>query len=132
MYSTVIRFELQAPGHETLGGASHYYYTIITMHGLIMVFFRNAGFNWGFGNFIVPLQLGTCEFAFPKISSTTSISFIFKSKVKGRVCSILLNFSFVLLLNYLLCGSNVIDRVGFMFLELVILQISIYLLHKTK
>ena len=32
-YSTVIRLELQAPDHKILGGASHYYYTIITLHG---------------------------------------------------------------------------------------------------
>ena len=38
-YSTIIRLELQAPGHQILAGASHYYYTVITMHGLVMIFF---------------------------------------------------------------------------------------------
>ena len=69
-YSTVIRLELQAPGHQILGGASHYYYTVITMHGLVMIFFSVMPILiGGFGNFIVPLQLGTCELAFPRINN---------------------------------------------------------------
>ena len=34
-------------------------------------FFRNAGFNWGFGNFIVPLQLGRSKFKLPHINSVS-------------------------------------------------------------
>lgn len=69
-YSTIIRFELQAPGHQVLSGASSYYYTVITMHGLVMIFFSVMPILiGGFGNFIVPIQLGTCELAYPRINN---------------------------------------------------------------
>ena len=128
MYSTVIRFELQAPGHETLGGASHYYYTIITLHGLIMIFFSVMPILiGGFGNFIVPLQLGTYELSFSRIS----ISSIFKNKEKRLVVyNMLLNFSFAIVLNYLLCESStfLINQLGFMIIETFFLQALVYFL----
>lgn len=69
-YSTIIRLELQAPGNQILAGASHYYYTMITMHGLIMIFFSIMPILiGGFGNFIIPLQLGTSELAFPRVNN---------------------------------------------------------------
>ena len=69
-YSTVIRLEFQAPGHQILGGASHYYYTLITMHGLVMIFFSVMPILiGGLGNFIVPSQLATGKLPVLKIMS---------------------------------------------------------------
>ena len=69
-YYITIRLEFQALGNQILGGASHYYYIIITMHGLVMIFFSVMPILiGGFGNFLVPLQLGTCKLAFPKINN---------------------------------------------------------------
>ena len=70
LYSTLIRLELQAPGNQVLSGATHYYYSLITLHGLVMIFFSVMPILiGGFGNFIVPMQLGTCELAFPRINN---------------------------------------------------------------
>ena len=69
-YSTLIRLELQSPGNQILSGALHYYYSLITLHGLVMIFFSVMPILiGGFGNFIVPMQLGTCELAFPRINN---------------------------------------------------------------
>ena len=39
MYSTLIRIELTRPGPQIAAGVTNYYHSMITMHGLIMIFF---------------------------------------------------------------------------------------------
>jgi len=70
IYSTLIRIELFKPGPQLLSGATNYYHTIITMHGLIMIFFMIMPVLIGaYGNLIIPLQLGTSNLAFPRINN---------------------------------------------------------------
>jgi cytochrome c oxidase subunit 1 len=70
IYSTLIRIELFKPGPQLLSGATNYYHTIITMHGLIMIFFMIMPVLIGaYGNLIIPLQLGTSDLAFPRINN---------------------------------------------------------------
>jgi cytochrome c oxidase subunit 1 len=50
---------LQTPG----------YYMLVTMHGTIMVFFLlTAILTGGFGNFLIPLQVGARDMAFPLLN----------------------------------------------------------------
>jgi heme/copper-type cytochrome/quinol oxidase subunit 1 len=69
-FSTVIRLELSNSAPQILGTNIHYYYVTVTMHGLIMIFFTVMPLMLGgFGNFIVPLQLGTADMAFPRLNN---------------------------------------------------------------
>ena len=70
VYSTIIRLELAAPGHQILGGATHYYSVVMTAHGIIMVFFFVMPvLIGGFGNFFIPIMLITSEMAFPRLNA---------------------------------------------------------------
>ncbi len=63
----LMRLELIAPG-ETIMGAQAYN-TIFTLHGVIMIFlFIVPGLPAIFGNFFLPIQLGTNDVAFPRLN----------------------------------------------------------------
>ncbi|GBC98451.1 Alternative cytochrome c oxidase subunit 1 [bacterium HR17] len=54
--------------HGAEGGVlkPEFYYALVTMHGTIMVFFfQTAILSGGFGNFLIPLQIGARDMAFP-------------------------------------------------------------------
>ena len=47
-----------------------YYISLVTMHGTIMVFFLfTAVLTGGFGNFLIPLQVGARDMAFPFLNA---------------------------------------------------------------
>ncbi len=47
-----------------------FYYALVTMHGTIMVFFfQTAILLGGFGNFLIPLQIGARDMAFPFLNA---------------------------------------------------------------
>ena len=63
----LIRLELIAPGQQFYGPKT--YNTFFTLHGVIMIFlFIVPGIPAIFGNFILPLQLGAADVAFPKLN----------------------------------------------------------------
>ncbi len=69
-FSTVIRIELINSAPQILANNIHYYYVTVTMHGLIMIFFAVMPLMLGgFGNYIIPLQLGTADMAFPRLNN---------------------------------------------------------------
>ena len=44
----------------------HFYVAVVTMHGTIMIFFvLTTALSGGFGNFLIPLQIGARDMAFP-------------------------------------------------------------------
>ena len=68
--STVIRIELITGAPQLLANNIHFYYVTITMHGLIMIFFAVMPIMLGgFGNFIIPLQCGSADMAFPRLNN---------------------------------------------------------------
>ncbi len=93
--SWVMRIQLAYPGQqipifETLLGryaeggilAPEYYIAMMTMHGTIMVFFvLTAGLVGTFGNFLIPLQIGARDMAFPLINMLSYWTFFLASVV---------------------------------------------------
>jgi len=68
--ASVIRLEFAYPGIGILVGDSLQYLSIATAHGVIMVFFMiMPAIFGGFGNFLLPTQLGVHDVAFPRLNS---------------------------------------------------------------
>ncbi len=54
-----------------------FYLSLITMHGTIMVFFLlTAALTGGFGNFLIPLQIGARDMAFPFLNMLSYWTFL--------------------------------------------------------
>ena len=68
--ATIIRLELAYPGQSFLAQNSEQYLTLISIHGIVMVFFVVIPVLFGaFGNFLLPTQLGIRDVAFPRLNS---------------------------------------------------------------
>ena len=64
----LIRAQLARPENEFL--SAHTYNQIFTLHGTAMIFFVIAPFGLGLANFLVPLQIGAPDVAFPRLNAT--------------------------------------------------------------
>ena len=70
LFALLIRIELWAPGATIMMAES--YNRVMTLHGAIMVFMVIIpGIPAIFGNFILPLQIGGVDVAFPKLNLTS-------------------------------------------------------------
>ena len=68
--ATLIRLEMAYPGIGIFSGDSLQYLSVVTAHGVIMVFFMVMPLLFGaFGNFLLPSQLGVHDVAFPRLNS---------------------------------------------------------------
>lgn len=68
--ATIIRLELAYPGQFFLAQNAERYLTVISLHGIVMVFFVVIPALFGaFGNFLIPTQLGIRDVAFPRLNS---------------------------------------------------------------
>jgi cytochrome c oxidase subunit 1 len=62
-----IRAELVSPGEQVVSNGV--YNELFTMHGSIMLFLFAGPFAFGLANYLVPLQLGAKDMAFPRLNA---------------------------------------------------------------
>ena len=67
LLAELIRLELASPGTQIVGGSA--YNQLFTLHGTFMIFFWIIPAFVGAANYIIPLQLGQQDMAFPKLNA---------------------------------------------------------------
>ena len=68
--ATIIRTEMAYPGVGVMAGDNSQYLSVVSAHGVIMVFFMAMPLLFGFfTNFLLPTQLGVHDVAFPRMNS---------------------------------------------------------------
>jgi cytochrome c oxidase subunit 1 len=66
LMAMIMRAQLARPAQELVSDAR--YNELFTMHGTIMVFLFLSAFAFGLANYIVPLQIGARDMAFPRLN----------------------------------------------------------------
>jgi cytochrome c oxidase subunit 1 len=79
LMAMVMRTELAAPGLQFVDGLG--YDQLFTMHGTIMLLFFGTPMAVGMANYIVPLQIGAAEMAFPRVNALSFWLFLFGALV---------------------------------------------------
>jgi heme/copper-type cytochrome/quinol oxidase subunit 1 len=70
LLSVMVRLELAFPGSQFLCGQYQLYNVLVTMHGIIMLFFVVVPITvGGFGSFFIPILIGSPDMAFPRLNS---------------------------------------------------------------
>lgn len=75
VFAMVMRAELARPGEQFVTSAQ--YNQLFTMHGTIMLLLFATPTFTGFANWIMPLQIGSPDVAFPRLNAFTYWVFLF-------------------------------------------------------
>ena len=75
----LMRAELARPGLQFL--TYEQYNQLFTMHGTIMLLFYATAIVFGFANFVLPLQIGAPDVAFPRLNSFSYWLYLFGSTI---------------------------------------------------
>src|SRR3989442_8272405 len=70
-----MRTQLSAPGNTLL--TSDIYNQFVTVHGMLMIFWVLSPLAFGFANFVIPLQIGARDLAFPRLNAMSFWFFLF-------------------------------------------------------
>jgi cytochrome c oxidase subunit 1 len=65
--AAVMRAQLTTPNEDLIGKTT--YNELFTMHGTIMIFLFVAPFGFGLANYLLPLQIGAPDVAFPRLNA---------------------------------------------------------------
>src|SRR5215208_6676804 len=79
LLALVVRWELATPGLQVMG--ENTYNQVFTMHGTLMIFLFAAQVTTGLGNFLVPLQIGAADVAFPRANAMSYWLYLFGSLI---------------------------------------------------
>ena len=71
----IIRVQLSSPNNDVVSAAT--YNELFTMHGTTMIFLAIMPLSNAFFNYIVPLQIGARDVAFPRLNAFAVWTFIF-------------------------------------------------------
>ena len=63
----VFRVELWEPGAQIMGAGA--YNGAVSAHGLLMIFWFISPFAFGLANYVIPLQIGADDLAFPRLNA---------------------------------------------------------------
>src|ERR671931_266587 len=67
IFALLMRTDLARPGMQLL--SVHAYNQVFTLHGTLMIFLFIFPMLAGFGNYVVPLQIGALDMAFPRVNA---------------------------------------------------------------
>ncbi|WP_256299753.1 cbb3-type cytochrome c oxidase subunit I [Haloarchaeobius salinus] len=81
LLALLMRLELWAPGANVMSAGS--YNQAVSAHGLIMVFWFLSPLAFGFANYIVPLQIGAKDLAFPRLNALSYWLYLFSGILMG-------------------------------------------------
>src|SRR2546429_9312363 len=70
-----MRTQLSTPDNSILN--ANVYNQFVTVHGLLMIFWVLSPLAFGFANFVIPLQIGCRDLAFPRLNSMSYWFFLF-------------------------------------------------------
>ncbi len=81
LMAMLIRSELAFPGQQVVN--DELYNQLFTMHGTIMLLLFATPLFFGFGNVIMPLQIGSPDVAFPRLNMFSYWLFLFGGIIAG-------------------------------------------------
>src|SRR5438552_15313774 len=70
-----MRSQLSVPDNHLL--SADLFNQFVTVHGLLMVFWVLSPFAFGFANYIIPLQIGARDLAFPRLNAMSYWFYLF-------------------------------------------------------